>query len=477
MLTRTLTKNTLIFAAFCGLFCLALLSACGGSGDEGSSSSTNYSGRVVDGVVTGAQIFVDRNGNGVYDRDRDFPAPESVGEDGSFSIRFVGHGVLTVVGGIDTTTDGPFRGILRLNTEQVEGNTDLVVSPLSTLAHALGDDAEAVLQSLTSSSVTVALRTDPSSGTEQTALTRLSIRFQKTVEALSQEVVRTRTSSSIRTASSSSIRSFVAALDLDNVDMSALTIETLFSTDALSTVAALLGLDEAEAIAVRLDFLQQTIEEAEGSPAEVLRTAEFIAQVYISTTELTALINAQELASEFTTSTLLTLDLYELANIALSTSNLSEATRQATVSDLPVFDNFPYRLDLDSDNILSIDVPDSRIQITIVFEENGNAQICFFHPEDASEDTQHIPGEWSRPDRSNSLIVLEYEGVAYRLSSIRTLSDTYVRRINSNIPISEVDDAEVPVSVGIVAEEDVRTFSADVPRSSDACDSLASSGS
>ncbi len=137
---RFLTINIALFAL------LALLSACdGGSGgdpnatsraaDDGSSALTSLTGTVADGYLTDARVFLDRNGNRVYDNGE--PMAQSTAGGGYTLEVNPGEGelypvVVEVVAGqtIDEDTGGPVANSYLLET--LPGRWEFV-SPLTTL--------------------------------------------------------------------------------------------------------------------------------------------------------------------------------------------------------------------------------------------------------------------------------------------------------------------------------------------------------
>ncbi|MDX9742616.1 MAG: hypothetical protein RBT59_02225 [Arcobacteraceae bacterium] len=100
------------------------LVGCGGGGGGGSSSGTTVSGVAVDGYIKQATVTL----NGVTTQTNDT---------GLWSIAYSGNNsdVITIRGGIDTSTNKPFEGTLKA---EIDGDgVDIAVTPLSTLVSSL----------------------------------------------------------------------------------------------------------------------------------------------------------------------------------------------------------------------------------------------------------------------------------------------------------------------------------------------------
>lgn len=123
------------------------LSGCGG-GSSDSASNTNgkgsgttktvtFSGRAVDGYISGATACLDTNVNGVCDSGE---PTASTNTDGKFTFTnvTVDSGKLIpiiVKGGTDISTNKPFKGTISsiVNTEDMTKNKTVVTSPLTDL--------------------------------------------------------------------------------------------------------------------------------------------------------------------------------------------------------------------------------------------------------------------------------------------------------------------------------------------------------
>lgn len=110
----------------------SLLTACGGGGSSSSGGGTdpgkiNLTGRAIDGPLSGATVtFVDcANATVQTDETGYFDFPE-----GCTSSE------IHISGGIDTTTDLPFEGELKAPKTNNTGDTQITVSPITTLIQA-----------------------------------------------------------------------------------------------------------------------------------------------------------------------------------------------------------------------------------------------------------------------------------------------------------------------------------------------------
>jgi len=117
-----------------GLGALGALAAAGGGGGDGGTVVVPPEAQVafvVDGYLSGAQVFGDANNNGIFD---DGEASTTTAADGSFdSSLFADTVPLVAVGGIDISTGEVFTGTLKAPA----GST--VVTPLTTVVQALID--------------------------------------------------------------------------------------------------------------------------------------------------------------------------------------------------------------------------------------------------------------------------------------------------------------------------------------------------
>ena len=85
-------------------------------------------GRVIDGYLSNATVFVDKDGDGVWDEDE--PSTKT-GADGSFTFEAPTNGTIIAFGGVDISTGKEFTGTLRAPA----GST--VVTPLTTIVEAV----------------------------------------------------------------------------------------------------------------------------------------------------------------------------------------------------------------------------------------------------------------------------------------------------------------------------------------------------
>ena len=115
---------------------------CSGSGGSGSASVTvegyeNTSGFVVDGYITGAEIFIDQNDNLIADGDE--PVSTS-NDDGSFVIKKV-VGNFVSIGGNDFNTNNPLDNFL-LWHKPFEESDNRAITPITSVASFLDDPSE-----------------------------------------------------------------------------------------------------------------------------------------------------------------------------------------------------------------------------------------------------------------------------------------------------------------------------------------------
>jgi T5SS/PEP-CTERM-associated repeat protein len=119
----------------------------GNTADAGNSHVVTVSpasGYVIDGYIVGATVFADTNGNGVFDQGE---ASGTTDNSGHFVLSGgTTTGTLVLVGGIDSATGLPFKGVMTAP----EGSTQ--VTPLSTLVQSVaqvnGGDVAAASQAV-----------------------------------------------------------------------------------------------------------------------------------------------------------------------------------------------------------------------------------------------------------------------------------------------------------------------------------------
>ena len=115
---------------------------CSGSGGSGSDSVTvegyeNVSGFVVDGYITGAEIFIDQNDNLIADGDE--PVSTS-NDDGGFVLKKVA-GNFVSIGGNDFNTNNPLDNFL-LWHKPFEESDKRAITPITSVASFLDDPSE-----------------------------------------------------------------------------------------------------------------------------------------------------------------------------------------------------------------------------------------------------------------------------------------------------------------------------------------------
>lgn len=121
------------------MLAVTLLSACGGGGGGGAAfglvasgggskdpvpAVLSTSGKVIDGYVIGATVTLDLNDDRIFD---DIEPKVVVGADGTFAFPGLGLHMVQATGGVDSSTNTPFVGILKASP----GAT--VITPLTTL--------------------------------------------------------------------------------------------------------------------------------------------------------------------------------------------------------------------------------------------------------------------------------------------------------------------------------------------------------
>ncbi|MBY4678746.1 DUF4214 domain-containing protein [Marinobacterium arenosum] len=124
---------------------------------SGEALPDQVSGKVIDGYISGATVFLDKDGDGVLDDDE---VSTTTDADGDFSL--TGQGELVATGGTDISTGLAFDGVLKAPS----GST--VINPVTTLVQSLVDsgkstaDAEQVVTKALGLSSDVDLKTfDP----------------------------------------------------------------------------------------------------------------------------------------------------------------------------------------------------------------------------------------------------------------------------------------------------------------------------
>lgn len=116
-----MTRNTLL-----PLVTAFTLAACGGSSSTSSEpiSGATTSARAVDGYLSGSTVFCDTNRNEINDADELSGMTDT---SGNFTLLGACSAPITVVGGTDTATAYPFKGLLKAEAGSA------YVTPLTTL--------------------------------------------------------------------------------------------------------------------------------------------------------------------------------------------------------------------------------------------------------------------------------------------------------------------------------------------------------
>lgn len=116
--------------------------ACSGAGGTTTRSLTvtgyrNFEGRVVDGYISGASVFIDANNNYTADASE---TTVSTASDGAFTLRY-SDGSLVSIGGADADTQNQLDNLLLMH--KMAGHTDLkIVSPVTTVAAFMEDPTQ-----------------------------------------------------------------------------------------------------------------------------------------------------------------------------------------------------------------------------------------------------------------------------------------------------------------------------------------------
>ena len=131
------------------------------SEDSDSTSSTQINGHVIDGYIKDATVFLDLDGDLLAGQDE--PTTTSA-EDGSFSLTVPDNDAenLTIVslGGTDVATSRALGDEMTLIASIPATQTQLVITPLSTLSFHAGEQAEVLEQTLGFSDAKPAQSTD-----------------------------------------------------------------------------------------------------------------------------------------------------------------------------------------------------------------------------------------------------------------------------------------------------------------------------
>ena len=108
----------------------AVLVACGGGGSSGGGSAS-ASGKVIDGYVSGATVFVDLNNNGTFDSGE---PNTKTNANGDYSLSPVTQGAkLVSFGGTDVSTGNPSTLVLSTVVSAAGTVSNAHMSPVTTL--------------------------------------------------------------------------------------------------------------------------------------------------------------------------------------------------------------------------------------------------------------------------------------------------------------------------------------------------------
>ena len=419
------------------------LAGCGSSdGDSGTNNNRTISGIAIDGPLNSSEIFIDRNGNGIHDRDSEFPTPRTTDSSGNFSFNFSGNGQLTVSGGIDATTNAPFRGIVQLDPSQTANNT-VVISPLSSLIHNAGTASSTVifnnlagldLQQVLSTNFLVA---NTLASAQQRTLLDLAVRYQKISETLAHAVMvdGNTTGNAIIHASSANT---MLALALGNAANSTNT-EAIFNSVNFTSISSSLGISAARqgVLNQRISSFNDTITDISNTTANantVMLAGELLTQTIIEdvfSTNTQILSNAIGIVMN---STLSEVDVIQLANII---NNNADSTRTDQLVNQAVRVSFPSTLTgtlvtLRGNDVISDDPSDTfDNDVTVYFDANGtNFSLCI--SDTNPSDNLIFSGTWERT--SDSSIILTSQ-VSYTISLTPPTSSDFMYTAGSNLPI------------------------------------------
>ncbi len=507
---------------------VVMLTSCGNNGgDSGTGNTINISGVAVDGAIQNGQVFIDRNGNGLYDNDgSEFPSPVVTNSSGHFSYNYSGgNGVLTVRDGIDQTTNAPFRGVMRFNLAQQANGQQVVLSPLSSLANNLTATQADRLFNGFGTSLNEILTTDYISGrlpdlTAQANVLILSVYNQKLVELLSEASVAnqaivylsmnpgaTMPLTSAVTSFSSSIQKVIAnelARSLDSMNGARFTAGDLIDNVRTSSLVTSVIVTTNSALTVQLIQKISTftttiraIGAATTDTRRVLLAGELLSRII--STDPFSLILLQRIRQN---PLLLNIDPVALAHSAVVTNDgahllttdsqhlidaINNSTVGSTVDSLvqqSSLTTFP-SITTDSRVILrgsELVYPDSEIStsgVAVLFFspidsviQSGAAVVCLSIASEA-----FFTGRWHYVDSSN--IQISSGSFIYRLASVTSPESNFARVVSSNIPsiggrtirsVTSVRVRETPT-----AEDFTAVSSESIPTSAVNCTSVIAS--
>ena len=506
---------------------VVMLTSCGNNGgDSGTGNTINISGVAVDGAIQNGQVFIDRNGNGLYDNDgSEFPSPVATNSSGNFSYNYAGGGgVLTVRDGIDQTTNAPFRGVMRFNLAQQANGQQVVLSPLSSLANNLTATQADRLFNGFGTSLNEILTTDYISGrlpdlTAQANVLILSVYNQKLVELLSEAAVANQAIvylsmnpgvtvplTSAVTSFSSSIQKVIAnelVRSLDSMNGARFTAGDLINNVRTSSIVTSVIVTTNSALTDQLIQKISTftttiraIGAATTDTRRVLLAGELLSRI-ISTDPFSLillqnllqnpLLNRDPVASAHSVvvtnngAHLLTTDsqhLIDAINNSTVGSTVDSLVQQSSLTTFPTIST-DSRVILRGSELVYPNSAVSRSGLAVLFfspidavTQSGAAVVCLSIASEA-----FFTGRWHYVDSSN--IQISSGSFIYRLASVTSPDSNFARVVSSNIPsiggrtirsVTSVRVRETPT-----AEDFTAVSSESIPTSAVNCTSVIAS--
>jgi hypothetical protein len=129
--------NKMAISAIAATFAFSVI-GCSSSGRGGNNippSNTSSSGGVIDGYVKAATVFVDENNNSQDDSNEQHVTTDDNGDFTLNTTSIVDGTIIYAYGGIDLSTNAPFRG--KLSAVYDSNNSKIILSPLTTYVTAL----------------------------------------------------------------------------------------------------------------------------------------------------------------------------------------------------------------------------------------------------------------------------------------------------------------------------------------------------
>jgi len=216
--TRKFARSKL----YLGLSAALALTACGGTGqDDGtvSTSTTTFSGTVVDGYLARATVFIDSNNNGTRESwepfaftdnagyysynpvtDVNYCAPTATAEEMQYCLSSVvdySNVVVRIDGGYDVLTGEPFLGQMsrRVDASTPASINNSLITPISSLVANVQDDNDraTLLNSIgiVESDLDVDYLNTDGAGTINAALLKKALNIHKVVAVLSDRLTDT----------------------------------------------------------------------------------------------------------------------------------------------------------------------------------------------------------------------------------------------------------------------------------------------